>query len=110
MVKVEVMFRPCPRVQFRKPCMMQTSLPARSSRRRGGIGLSLQSMASLASIVALTIARLGYGSFVLAITTPIGRFLPPEEIADFFVFLCSAWASYSVGSTYFVAGGMLKTI
>jgi ribose transport system permease protein len=34
----------------------------------GGIDLSLQSMASLASvIVAVTIARLGYGSFVLAI-------------------------------------------
>jgi len=34
----------------------------------GGIDLSLQSMASLSSvIVALTIARLGYGSFVLAV-------------------------------------------
>jgi ribose transport system permease protein len=34
----------------------------------GGIDLSIQSMASLASvIVALTVARLGYGSFVLAI-------------------------------------------
>jgi ribose transport system permease protein len=34
----------------------------------GGIDLSIQSMASLASvIVALTITRLGYGSFVLAI-------------------------------------------
>jgi len=34
----------------------------------GGIDLSIQSMASLASvIVALTIARLGYGSFLLAI-------------------------------------------
>ncbi len=34
----------------------------------GGIDLSIQSMASLASVVvALTIARLGYGSFVLAI-------------------------------------------
>jgi ribose transport system permease protein len=34
----------------------------------GGIDLSIQSMASLASvIVALTISRLGYGSFVLAI-------------------------------------------
>ena len=41
---------------------------------------------------------------------PIGRFSSPEEIADFFVFLCSARASYSVGSTYFVDGGMLKTI
>ena len=34
----------------------------------GGIDLSLQSMASLASVVvALTITRLGYGSFVLAV-------------------------------------------
>jgi ribose transport system permease protein len=34
----------------------------------GGIDLSLQSMASLASVVvALTVARLGYGSFLLAI-------------------------------------------
>ncbi|MDB5506848.1 MAG: Ribose transport system permease protein [Devosia sp.] len=34
----------------------------------GGIDLSLQSMASLASVVvALTVAQLGYGSFVLAI-------------------------------------------
>lgn len=41
---------------------------------------------------------------------PIGRFATPEEAADFFVFLCSKRASYSVGSTYFVDGGMLKTI
>jgi NAD(P)-dependent dehydrogenase (short-subunit alcohol dehydrogenase family) len=41
---------------------------------------------------------------------PIARFASPEEVADFFVFLCSARASYSVGSTYFVDGGMLKTI
>jgi ribose transport system permease protein len=35
----------------------------------GGIDLSIQSMASLASvIVALTVARLGYGAFALAIT------------------------------------------
>ena len=41
---------------------------------------------------------------------PINRFATPEEIADFFVFLCSQRASYSVGSTYFIDGGMLKTI
>ena len=41
---------------------------------------------------------------------PIGRFGTPEELADFFVFLCSDRASYSVGSTYFVDGGMLKTV
>ena len=33
----------------------------------------------------------------------------PEELAHFFVFLCSDKATYSVGSTYFVDGGMLKT-
>jgi NAD(P)-dependent dehydrogenase (short-subunit alcohol dehydrogenase family) len=41
---------------------------------------------------------------------PIGRFATPEELAHFFVFLCSDRASYSVGATYFVDGGMLKTI
>jgi ribose transport system permease protein len=40
----------------------------------GGIDLSIQSMASLASvIIALTIGRLGYGSFVLAIA--VGAFV-----------------------------------
>ena len=38
------------------------------------------------------------------------RFATPEEIANFFVFLCSAKASYSTGSTYFVDGGWLKTV
>ena len=42
--------------------------------------------------------------------TPIGRFASPEEIADFFVFLCSSKASYSVGSTYYVDGGWLNVI
>ncbi|GAK51137.1 short-chain dehydrogenase/reductase SDR [Candidatus Moduliflexus flocculans] len=41
---------------------------------------------------------------------PIGRFASPEEVANFFVFLCSPSASYSVGSTYFVDGGWLKVI
>ena len=41
---------------------------------------------------------------------PIGRFATPEEIANFFVFLCSPRASYSVGSSYYVDGGWLKTI
>lgn len=39
---------------------------------------------------------------------PINRFATPAEIADFFVFLCSKRATYSVGSTYFVDGGMLR--
>ncbi|WP_374621393.1 SDR family NAD(P)-dependent oxidoreductase [Devosia sp.] len=38
------------------------------------------------------------------------RFATPEELANFFVFLCSDKASYSTGSTYFVDGGWLKTV
>ncbi|WP_027132425.1 SDR family NAD(P)-dependent oxidoreductase [Geminicoccus roseus] len=41
---------------------------------------------------------------------PIKRFASPEEVADFFVFLCSKRATYSVGSTYYVDGGMMKSI
>jgi len=41
---------------------------------------------------------------------PIGRFATPEELAQFFVFLCSPRASYCVGSTYYVDGGWLKTV
>ena len=41
---------------------------------------------------------------------PIGRFARPEELADFFVFLCSPRASYSVGSEYFVDGGWLRVV
>jgi 3-oxoacyl-[acyl-carrier protein] reductase len=42
--------------------------------------------------------------------TPIGRFASPEEIAQFFAFLCSPRASYSVGSTYYIDGGWLNVI
>ncbi len=38
------------------------------------------------------------------------RFASPEELANFFVFLCSDKASYSTGSTYFVDGGWLRTV
>jgi NAD(P)-dependent dehydrogenase (short-subunit alcohol dehydrogenase family) len=41
---------------------------------------------------------------------PIGRFASPEEIADFYLFLCSPRASYCVGSTYYIDGGWLKTV
>ncbi len=41
---------------------------------------------------------------------PIGRFATPEELAHFYVFLCSPRSSYSVGSSYYVDGGWLKTI
>ncbi len=43
-------------------------------------------------------------------TAPIGRFASPEELANFFVFLCSPRASYCVGSTYYVDGGWLKVV
>ncbi len=39
---------------------------------------------------------------------PIKRFAAPEEVANFFVFLCSPRASYCVGSTYYIDGGMLR--
>lgn len=41
---------------------------------------------------------------------PIDRFATPEEVADFYVFLCSERASYSIGSTYYVDGGWLRTV
>jgi NAD(P)-dependent dehydrogenase (short-subunit alcohol dehydrogenase family) len=41
---------------------------------------------------------------------PIDRFASPEEVANFYVFLCSNRASYSVGSTYYVDGGWLRTV
>ncbi len=41
---------------------------------------------------------------------PIGRFASPEELADFFVFLCSPRASYCLGSSYYVDGGWLNVV
>jgi NAD(P)-dependent dehydrogenase (short-subunit alcohol dehydrogenase family) len=41
---------------------------------------------------------------------PIGRFATPEELAKFFVFMCSPSASYCVGSTYYVDGGWLNSV
>lgn len=52
----------------------------------------------------------GYLQSVADEHAPIKRFASPEELAHFFVFLCSDKASYSVGSSYFVDGGMLKTL
>jgi len=52
----------------------------------------------------------GYLQSVAREHAPIDRFATAEELANFFVFLCSDRASYSVGSTYFVDGGMLKTL
>lgn len=42
--------------------------------------------------------------------TPIGRFATPEELAKFFVFMCSPHASYCVGGTYYVDGGWLRVV
>ena len=52
----------------------------------------------------------GYLQSVADEHAPIKRFGTVEELADFFVFLCSDRASYAVGATYFVDGGMLRTI
>ncbi|WP_442579885.1 SDR family NAD(P)-dependent oxidoreductase [Mesorhizobium sp. ASY16-5R] len=52
----------------------------------------------------------GYLQSVADEFAPIKRFGTVEELADFFVFLCSERASYSVGATYYVDGGMLKTV
>jgi NAD(P)-dependent dehydrogenase (short-subunit alcohol dehydrogenase family) len=41
---------------------------------------------------------------------PIGRFASPEEIADFYLFMCSPRSSYCVGSTYYIDGGWLRTV
>lgn len=41
---------------------------------------------------------------------PIGRFASPEELAEFVVFMCSARASYCVGSTFYVDGGWLNSV
>jgi NAD(P)-dependent dehydrogenase (short-subunit alcohol dehydrogenase family) len=52
----------------------------------------------------------GYLQSVADEHAPIKRFGTVAELADFFVFLCSDRASYSVGSTYHVDGGMLRTV
>lgn len=52
----------------------------------------------------------GYLDGVAKEHAPINRFGTVEELANFFVFLSSDRASYSVGSTYHVDGGMLRTI
>ena len=52
----------------------------------------------------------GYLDGVANEFAPIKRFASPEELAHFFVFLCSDKATYSIGSTYFVDGGWLKTV
>jgi len=50
----------------------------------------------------------GYLQDIATKNAPIGRFATPEELANFFVFMCSPRASYCVGSTYYVDGGWLE--
>jgi len=55
----------------------------------------------------------GYKAHLQGVADEAGgmkRFASPEELAHFFVFMCSDKASYSTGSTYFVDGGWLKTV
>ena len=52
----------------------------------------------------------GYLDDIARKKAPIGRFASPEELADFFVFLCSPRSSYCVGSTYYVDGGWLNVV
>lgn len=55
----------------------------------------------------------GYEAHLQAVADEAGgmkRFGTPEELAHFFVFLCSDKATYSTGSTYFVDGGWLRTV
>jgi 3-oxoacyl-[acyl-carrier protein] reductase len=55
----------------------------------------------------------GYEAYLQSVADEAGgmkRFASPEELANFFVFLCSDKASYSTGSAYFVDGGWLKTV
>lgn len=55
----------------------------------------------------------GYEAHLQGVADEAGgmkRFATPEELANFFVFLCSNKASYSTGSTYFVDGGWLRTV
>jgi 3-oxoacyl-[acyl-carrier protein] reductase len=62
---------------------------------------------------AKQIAGDGYEAHLQGVADEAGgmkRFATPEEMANFFVFLCSSKASYSTGSTYFVDGGWLKTV
>lgn len=41
---------------------------------------------------------------------PIGRFGTPLEVADFVVFLASPRASYCLGASFYVDGGLIKTV
>ncbi|HEU4577103.1 MAG TPA: SDR family oxidoreductase [Polyangiaceae bacterium] len=50
----------------------------------------------------------GYLDDIAKKNAPIGRFASPEELAKFFVFLCSPCSSYCVGSTFYVDGGWLN--
>jgi 3-oxoacyl-[acyl-carrier protein] reductase len=52
----------------------------------------------------------GYLDQIAKKNAPIGRFATPEELAHFFVFLCSPRSSYCVGASYYVDGGWLNVV
>jgi NAD(P)-dependent dehydrogenase (short-subunit alcohol dehydrogenase family) len=55
----------------------------------------------------------GYKAHLQGVADEAGgmkRFASAEELAHFFVFLCSNKATYSTGSTYYVDGGWLRTV
>jgi NAD(P)-dependent dehydrogenase (short-subunit alcohol dehydrogenase family) len=52
----------------------------------------------------------GYLDDIAKKNAPIGRFASAEELAKFFVFLCSPCSSYCVGSTFYVDGGWLNSL
>ena len=55
----------------------------------------------------------GYRAHLQGVADEAGgmrRFATPEELAHFFVFMCSDKAIYSTGSSYFVDGGWLRTV
>ncbi len=52
----------------------------------------------------------GYLQDVADEHAPIRRFATPEELANFFVFMCSDRSSYCVCGAYFVDGGMKMTV
>jgi NAD(P)-dependent dehydrogenase (short-subunit alcohol dehydrogenase family) len=52
----------------------------------------------------------GYLDDIARKNAPIGRFASLQELADFFVFLCSPRSSHCVGSTYYVDGGWRNVV
>jgi NAD(P)-dependent dehydrogenase (short-subunit alcohol dehydrogenase family) len=68
-----------------------------------------QAWKSAAETAAVDMSPDAYLEKIAKDSAPIGRFATPEELAHFYVFLCSPRASYCVGSSYYVDGGWLNT-